>query len=148
MDIAGVSVVEFVVWACVLDERLLKTDPKYAARRDADEHGQVLPALRFARDRHMHQVAVTTSLEIMFERSDPNGPADRITVTNRWRPLDGITEPTGRRLRDPEYIARRDAYERRLEGRWPGLALRSALDFLNREVAARAIEVQDPSELV
>jgi hypothetical protein len=49
--IAGVSVVEFVFWACALDERLSKADPKYAARRDGDEHGQLLPALRFTRDR-------------------------------------------------------------------------------------------------
>jgi hypothetical protein len=38
-EIARVSVVEFVFWACALDERLCTTDPKYAARRDDDEHG-------------------------------------------------------------------------------------------------------------
>ena len=71
-EIAGVSVAEFVFWACALDERLCKTDSKYAARRDRDEHGHVLRGLRFIRDRHTHQVAVTTSLEFMFERSsDP-----------------------------------------------------------------------------
>ena len=53
---------EFVVWACALDERLSRTDPKYAARRDADKQGQLLPALRFARDRQMHQIAITTAL--------------------------------------------------------------------------------------
>jgi hypothetical protein len=51
-----------VFWACALDERLSEIDPAYEARRDGDEHGQVLPALRFARDRHTHQVAITTSL--------------------------------------------------------------------------------------
>jgi hypothetical protein len=54
-----------------------------AARRDGDEHGQVLPALRFTRDRHTHQVAIG-----------------------------------------------------HLEDRKPASALRFALDFLNREVAA------------
>ena len=46
-EMAGVSVVAFVFWACALDERLCGTDSAYAARRDGDEHGQVLPALRF-----------------------------------------------------------------------------------------------------
>jgi hypothetical protein len=146
-EIAGVSVAEFVFWACALDERLLMTDLTYATRRRRDEHGQILPALRFTRDRHTHQVAVTTSLEFMFERSsDPNGPPDRFTVMNRWRPLDGITEPTGSRVTKPEHIARRDAYKMHLEGRKPVLAMRSALDFLSREVAALGIEVPDPTQ--
>jgi hypothetical protein len=148
-EIAGVSVVEFVVWACALDERLRKTDPTYAARRDADDHGQVLPALRFARDRHMHQVAVTTSLRFMFERSsDPNVTPDRLTVSNLWRPLDGITEPPEGPERDRYYPARRAAYEKHLAGRWPALAMGDGLDFLDREIAARGIEVQDPLERV
>ena len=89
-EIAGVSVVEFVFWACALDERLSKTDPAYAAHRDADEHGQILPALRFARDRHTHQVAITTSLEFMFERSSdpkrlPRSPQSREPLATAGR---------------------------------------------------------------
>jgi hypothetical protein len=144
--IAGVSVVEFVFWACALDERLCKADPAYAARRDRDRHGQVLPALRFTRDRHTHQVAITTSLEFMFERSsDPDASPDLLKVLTRWRPLDGITQPgDGRHETTPQYRKRRDAYKEHLEGRKPALALRDALDFLDREVAARGIKVPDP----
>jgi hypothetical protein len=142
-EIAGVSVAEFVFWACALDERLRKTDTDYAARRDADEHGRVLLALRFTRDRHTHQVAVTTSLEFMSERStDPNTP-DLLRVGNRWRPLDGITEPPEGPERDRYYPARRDAYKKHLEGHKPALAMRDALDFLNREVAARGIDIHE-----
>ena len=84
-EIASVSIAEFMFWACALDERLFTTDPAYAARRDADERGQVLPALRFVRDRHTHQVAITTSLEFIFERSsDPNVSPDLLRVKNRW----------------------------------------------------------------
>jgi hypothetical protein len=80
-EIAGVSVAEFVFWACALDERLEKTDLTYAARCKRGDHGQVLPALRFVRDRHTHQVAITTSLEFMFERSsDPNVAPDLLRV--------------------------------------------------------------------
>ena len=110
--IARISVAEFVFWACVLDERLRTTDPAYAARRDRDEHGQVLPALRFTRDRHTHQVAITTSLEFMFERSsDPDVSPDLLKVLTRWRPLDGITEPTGSRAARDDYLAARNAYK-------------------------------------
>jgi hypothetical protein len=45
-------------------------------------------------------------------------------------------------------VARRAAYEKHLEGRKPALALRDALEFFNREVAARGIEVLAPSEQV
>ena len=146
LEIARVSVAEFVFWACALDERLCKTDPAYAARRDGDERGQVLPALRFTRDRHTHQVAITTSLEFMFERSsDPDVSPNLLKVGNRWRPLDSITEPTGGREKSHDYITRRPAYDKHLEGRKPALALDAALHFLNREVAARGIEVHDPT---
>jgi hypothetical protein len=142
-EIAAVSIAEFVFWACALDERLCTTDPAYAPRRDADERGQVLLALRFVRDRHTHQVAITTSLEFSLERSsDPDAAPDLLRVMNRWRPLDGITEPTGRRVTRDDYIARRNAYRKHLEGRKPALAMRDALDFLNREVAARGIKIE------
>jgi hypothetical protein len=39
----------------------------------------------------------------------------------------------------------RAAYKKHLEGHKPALALNSAFDFLNREVAARGIEIPDPS---
>jgi hypothetical protein len=42
----------------------------------------------------------------------------------------------------------RAAYKKHLEGHKPALALNSALDFLTREVAARGIEVPNPSEQV
>ena len=44
--LARASIVEFVVWACTLDEWLRRSDPTYAGRRDTDEHGRVLTALR------------------------------------------------------------------------------------------------------
>ena len=147
-ETAGAAVAEFVSWACALDEKM-EADPAYPARRDADKQGQVLLALRFVRDRHAHQVAVTTSLEIMFERSsDPNVSLDLFNWGNRWRPLHLITEPTDGHEKTPRYLARRTAYEKRLEGRKPALAMRDALEFLNREVGAMGIEVHDPSEQV
>ena len=40
------------------------------------------------------------------------------------------------------YRKRRAAYKEHLEGRKPALAMRDALDFLNREVAARGIQIK------
>jgi hypothetical protein len=145
-ELAGVAVVEFVVWACALDERLRKTDPSYAARRDADDYGRVLPALRFARDRHLHQVTITTSLVFTVGWSKADSTPDLIGGQIYWRKLDDITEPTDGRERKPDYLARRTAYKEHLEGREPRLAMGHALDFLNREVAARGIEVQEPPD--
>lgn len=146
--IAGVSVAEFVFWACALDERLSETDrAAYEARRDGDQHGQVLAALRFTRDRHTHQVAITTSLEFTFERSSDSDSPDLLQLKTRWRPLDGITKPTGHFATTHGYRTGLAAYKEHLEGQKPVLALRAALDFLNREVAARGIELHDANTL-
>ena len=122
-------------WACALDERLSETDPAYEARRDGDgdEHGQVLPALRFTRDPHTHQVAVAASLEFTFERSSDSDSPDLLKLKTCWRPLDSITKLTGRFATSRGYLTGRAAYKERLEGQKPPLALGDALDFLNRE---------------
>lgn len=140
-EVAGVSVAEFVFWACALDERLRKTDTKYAARRDADEQGQVLPALRFIRDRHTHQVAVTTAVELTLDR---DASPDLLRLGNRWLPLDSIRQPPEGHERDRYYPDRQAAYKKHLEGRKPAVAMGDAIDFLNREVAALGIKVPDP----
>ena len=132
-------------WVCALDERLKDADPGYKTRRDADEHRQLLLALRFTRDRHTHQMAITTTLEIAFERSsDADGRADLMKVGNRWRPLDALPKATGGHQNRRDYPDQEAAYKKHLEGRWPGLAMRDALEFLNREVAAWGIEVPEP----
>jgi hypothetical protein len=148
-QIAAVAVAEFVFWACALDERLKNADPGYKTRRDRDEQGQVLLALRFTRDRHTHQMAITTTLEIAFERfSDVDGRADLMKIGNRWRRLDALPKATGGHQNRRDYPGQEAACKKHLEGRWPGLAMRDARDFLNREVAARGIEVPNPSQQV
>jgi hypothetical protein len=92
-DLAAAAIADFVNWACALDERLDNTDATYAARRDADDDGRVLPALRFVRDRQRHQLAVTSSLVFLVQWSDVN-PKPAITRTRiYWRPLGSPTEP-------------------------------------------------------
>jgi hypothetical protein len=85
-EIAGVSVAEFVFWACALDERLGKPDPMaYAKRRNADEHGQVLLGLRYVRDRHLHQWPSRTHSSSPLK----SRPSEYGTVGDRWTPSRG-----------------------------------------------------------
>jgi hypothetical protein len=141
-EVAAAAIADFVNWGCALDERLDNTDVTYAARRDADDDGRVLPALRFVRDRQRHQMAVTSSLVFLVQWSNVN-PKPAITRTRiYWRPLEGITEPNGHET-IYRYVMRRAAYEEQLEGREPPLAMAAALRFLSKEVDARRIEVPD-----
>ncbi len=92
-DLASAAIGDFVNWACALDQQLDSTDATYAARRDTDDDGRVLPALRFVRDRQRHQMAVTSSLVFLVQWSDVN-PKPAITRTRiYWRPLEGLPEP-------------------------------------------------------
>ena len=151
-DLAAAAIGDFVYWACALDERLDSTDATYAARRDADDDGRVLPALHFVRDRLRHRMAVTSSLVFLVQWSEVN-PKPAITRTRiYWRPLEGLTEPTNGH--DPvngyvplgavsRYVMLRAVYEDQLEGREPPLTMAAALRFLGQEVEARGIEVPD-----
>ena len=142
-DLAAAAIGDFVNWACALDQRLDKTDATYATRRDSDDDGRVLPALRFVRDRQRHQLAVTSSLVFLVQWSNVN-PKPAITRTRiYWRPLEGPTEPINGHAAISRYVTLRAAYEDQLEGREPPLAMAAALRFLSQEIDARGIEVPD-----
>jgi len=140
-ELAAAAIADFVNWACALDERLDNTDATYAARRDADDDGRVLPALRFVRDRQRHQLAVTSSLVFLIQWPEKN-PKPAVTRTRiYWRPVDGLTEPNNGHDAIIRYVTLRAAYEDQLEGREPPLAMAAAIRFLSQEVDARGIEV-------
>jgi hypothetical protein len=142
-DLAAAAIGDFVNWACALDQRLDKTDATYAARRDSDDDGRVLPALRFVQDRQRHQLAVTSSLVFLVQWSDVD-PKPAITRTRiYWRPLEGPAEQINGYAAISRYVTLRAAYEDQLEGREPPLAMAAALRFLSQEVDARGIEVPD-----
>jgi hypothetical protein len=139
-ELAGASIVEFVTWACLLDRRLEDTDNSYVAHRDTDDDGEVLLALRFVRDRHLHQVVTSAALQFMVRWSTVRPPAIE-SVGMTWRALADIKEPTDRYNSEHEYRLRRAAYQEDLEGRDPLIALEAALRFLTREVQGKGIEV-------
>lgn len=142
-ELAAAAIGDFVNWTCALDERLDHSDRTYGARRDADDDGRVLPALRFVRDRQTQQMATTSSLVFWVQWSDVN-PKPTVTRTRiYWRPLEGVAEPTNGHETIHRYVTLRAAYEEQLEGREPPLAMAAALRFLSQEVDARGIEVPD-----
>jgi hypothetical protein len=142
-ELAAAAIGDFVKWACALDERLDNTDEGYAARRDADDDGRVLPALHFVRDRLRHRMVVTSSLVFLVQWSDVS-PKPAITRTRLyWRPLEGLPEPLLGHEAIIRYVNLRAVYEDQLEGREPLLAMAAALRFLSQEVEARGIEVPD-----
>jgi hypothetical protein len=89
-ELAAAAIGDFVNWACALDERLENNDETYAARRNADDDGRVLPALRFVLNARINQMAITSSLVFLIQRSDMN-PKPAITpghgsIGDRWTP--------------------------------------------------------------
>lgn len=141
-EVVGISTVEFVNWACALDELLESTDDTYAERRDQHEHGRLIAALRFVRDRHMHQVVVSSNLAFTLMGSYDGSVPPTITQAKiYWRPVEEIREPTNGRQNTPVYQARRKAYVDHLERREPPLALGHVNNFLFDEVTAHGIEV-------
>ena len=142
-DLAAAAIGDFVNWACALDQRLDNTDATYATRRDSDDDGRVLPALRFVRDRQRHQLAITSSLVFLVQWSNVN-PKPAITRTRiYWRPLEGPAEPINGHAAISRYVTLRAAYEDQMEGREPPLAMGAALRFLSQEVDALGIEVSN-----
>lgn len=143
LDTAGVSAVNFVNWACSVDERMRETDDTYVSRRDVDSDGRLLQGLRYVRDRHMHQVVVSAM------------PVWRITVTVgpsgrgegepepgiSWRPVDDIAEPPGNLSQQRRYQRHRSVYEDALQTRRTYLALAAGLRWLTSEVLAREVEL-------
>jgi hypothetical protein len=141
--LAASAITDFVNWGCLLDERLDNADATYAARRDADDDGRVLPALRFVRERQRHQLAVTSSLVFLVQWPEVN-PKPAITRTRiYWRPVEGLPEPNNGNDAIIRYVTLRAAYEDQLEGREPPLAMAAALRFLSQEVDGRGIDVPD-----
>jgi hypothetical protein len=142
---AALAVAEFVNNACALDEMLggLKATP-YAARRDAGKDGRVLPALRFVRDRAMHQVALAAGMQFIIRFSDHESTPPALTGASMyWRPLTEIRQPTDGRETTPEYKKRQAAYQDQLVGRDPVVALSAALRFLTEEVRTQGVDIPD-----
>lgn len=106
-DVAGVFIPlsETLLWAASIDETFKKLDgQRYADSRDADPDGRYLSALRYARNRCTHQLALVAERKGL---APPFRPPITLGVRFRWRPLDELPLP------DPNFTNTRGeaAYE-------------------------------------
>lgn len=149
-DAIATTAVDFLSWACSLDGLLRDTTARlgfateeaaqdaYKAHRDADEEGRVVPGLRHVRDRHMHQVIVSTVLDRakFFGRFPP-----QLSSGTVWRPVEELGEPSAKIQKRPDYWPQREAYRLHLQNRPPWVSLRAALRWITREVEGRGVEL-------
>lgn len=126
----AVAATEALHWACALDEQLRKDVPGYAARRDHDEEGRVLPGLRHVRDRAMHQVVVGTSQDTRSLYNPRRGVLHIASSYPIWTPTATLPRPA----KGHHYPEREKSYEEYVAERGAWKPLFEALRFLTREL--------------
>ena len=142
-DSAGISAVNFVNWACALEERLRKTcdETAFVVGRNAHEYGRLIPGLRHVRDRHMHQVVLSVRPAFTLY----GGPSRSALLAEMiWRPADEIKDASKRWItKHPEYVAQRESYRNCLQGQPTNITLGQALHWLTGAVEARGLELPE-----
>jgi hypothetical protein len=118
LHLAGITAVNFMDWACALDELFAGPDRRdyhpterqvdYRARRAADERGRLLLGLRYVRDRHAHQIVVSANpgFEMQFGGEAPPTIAPDVL----WHKANEIQDASDGRQASKTYQSRRDAY--------------------------------------
>ncbi|MEY9932428.1 hypothetical protein ABH926_007079 [Catenulispora sp. GP43] len=82
---------ETLLWAASVDETFKKLDgQRYADVRDVDADGRYLVALRYARNRCTHQLALVAERKGL---APPFRPPITPGVFFRWRPIDELPPP-------------------------------------------------------
>jgi len=138
LDDFDLSIVNAVLWACILDEALTERfGSAYEAARGADRKGRNLLALRLARNAIVHGQTFGLHDGHPFPRfGEPMFYGPRV-----WKSYDELTEswlppcPNS-----PHQIALRDEYEKQFAGTHIGAPVWAARAFLD-ELAARRWEV-------
>lgn len=126
---SAVAATEAVNWVCALDEQLRKEDGGYVVRRDGDEEGQVIPGLRYARDRSMHQVVICTSEDARSFYRPRRGVVYIASSFPIWAPTDSLPDSENKDTYDlkgsyENYVAEQRAHKPLFE----------ALNFMTREL--------------
>ena len=124
---AFASAAETVWWVCAIDEQLdgnggsRRQVTQYARERDADDNGKVIPGLRWVRDRHTHQLPLTTERD---ETPFLNSGRGVIFISPGfiWRPTAAI--------RTSDRNDGRGVYEQHIAGRKRSGALYAACRWL------------------
>ncbi|ACU77740.1 hypothetical protein Caci_8927 [Catenulispora acidiphila DSM 44928] len=89
---------EALMWAISIDETFFKVDDQpYRDARDGDADGRYLQALRYARNRCTHQLALVAERKGL---APPFRPPITLGLLFRWRPVSELPPPDPR-FRDP-----------------------------------------------
>jgi hypothetical protein len=135
---AFASAAETVWWICAIDEQLGGKGSQYAAARDADDAGRYIAGLRWVRNRHTHQLPITTE-----EDTTPffaSRGADYLLFVSPgfiWRPSVDIRG-------NPDRDDRREIYDELMAGIKTSLPLHNACAWLERQVGQEIRHVHLP----
>lgn len=123
------SAVEAVWWVCACDEQLSGDNRRspYAVKRDADDDGRVVEGLRWVRDRHTHQLPVTSGLVLRDFRGE--GPRYVSSAMPVWSTTESVRTDEGHDARKPHL---RKAYADHVADRDTLAVLRQAQRWLQR----------------
>lgn len=105
-------------WVCAADEQLSrgKASGTYARDRDEDEDGRVVEGLRWVRDRHSHQLPITTGEDDRGFFDPPPGGMFWIASDDYvWKRVERVrsspkheANQPGRRLAYAQHVAEQD----------------------------------------
>jgi hypothetical protein len=129
----AIAATEFVHWLCALDEQLREGDTGYEKRRDKDEDGRVIPGLRHARDRAMHQVVVCAAEDVRGFFNPRRGVLHIATSYPIWAPTATLPLAEGKHHK-PELMT---AYEEYVAERKAWQPIFKALEFMTRELTGK-----------
>ena len=142
---AHASAVEAVWWVCALDEQFeggndLGHATAYEKARDSDASGAGIRGLRWVRDRHSHQLLLSTDFDdrAFFDSSD--GSLFYLSRGFYWRPAEQL-EAQAASYRTTRFLAGkkasqgRAAYDQHISGRTSSGPLHSAQTWLTAVVA-------------
>ena len=138
----AVAATEALHWICALDEQLRKEDGGYTVRRDKDEYGRIVPGLRYARDRAMHQVVISTDQDRRSFYKPRSGLFHIATSCPVWAPTG--TLPESEQSGDKRNL--KESYEKYVaeQGAWKPLF--KSLDFLTNELEGKVplVSIEQP----
>lgn len=128
----AVAATEAVNWVCALDEQLRKEDIGYKVRRGGDDEGRVVPGLRYARDRSMHQVVISTAQDTRSFYKPRRGVLYIASSFPIWAPTDTLPESENN-----DKYGLKASYENHVAEQVASKPLFMALNFITRELIGK-----------
>lgn len=90
LDDSYITLVEALTWICAIDEQHVAFfGNSYTVARNADESGSIIPGVRWARDRHLHQLPITID-EDPTKFFDGSKGIVSLSAGIRWRKMNEL----------------------------------------------------------